>query len=110
MRYFIKKRSSFRIKQLAPFIIFFLAIILVGLIFFGDDSYIRLKAIRAELEQRRSENTTAKKQVDELKKEVANLKKDPRTLEKAARNELGMLRPNEVIFIYKENGSQNGKK
>ena len=40
--------------------------------------------------------------IEDLKSQVYNLQNDPRALEKAARNELGMARPNERIFIFEK--------
>jgi cell division protein FtsB len=49
--------------------------------------------------------------VQALRREVQGLQSDSRTVEKAARSELGMARPDEVVVIFekKEKGSGEDK-
>jgi len=72
---------------------------------FGDDSFSHLQAMRQSLTQQVQRNADLRDEVGALRREVLGLQSDPRALEKAARNELGMARPNEKIFIFEERQS-----
>lgn len=87
-------------KRLAPFVLVLCAIGYLGFSFFGDESYDTLEKLEQNLEHQRVKNLETKSQIEELKKEVFRLQHDERTLEKAARNELGMSRHGELIFVF----------
>jgi cell division protein FtsB len=70
--------------------------------FFGDRGILRMVAqreraesLRREIEQLRSEN-------GRLAGEIAALRTDPRAIEKLAREELGLARPGETVFLIRE--------
>jgi cell division protein FtsB len=44
-----------------------------------------------------------------LKREVTGLQSDPRSVEKAARSELGMARPDEMIVIFEKKKGESGR-
>ena len=67
---------------------------------FGGDSFSNLKALRQSLSLQREKNQKLSSEVKSLEREIHGLKHDDRLLEKAARNELGLARPNELIFIF----------
>jgi cell division protein FtsL len=60
-------------------------------------------------QQRRAD--VLRREVDELKtenarlgSEIASLRSDPRAIERIAREELGLARPGETVFILREDG------
>ena len=70
--------------------------------FFGDRGFLRMVAQRertesllVEIEELRAEN-------GRLAGEIAALKSDPRAVEKLAREELGLARPGETVFLIHE--------
>ena len=67
---------------------------------FGDDSYGRLSQIRSAISHQKEKNDVLRARVDELKSKVDGIQQDDRALEKAARSELGMAKPNEMIFLF----------
>jgi cell division protein FtsB len=101
MRYNNSSLSQ-KIKDKAPVIIFGLALIFIALAFFGDDSYLRLQAIKSSLNSIQHENENTKNYINSLKNDIIGLQTNNRTLEKAARNELGMSRPDEMVIIFDE--------
>lgn len=69
---------------------------------FGDrgilhlmDQRQRAEVLRQEIEELRAENSR-------LTSEIAALKTDPRAIERVAREQLGLARPGEVVFILRE--------
>ena len=87
-------------RLLTPTIVFLLAAITVAFTLFGDGSYGDLSRLRETLAGQKRKNDTLNEQVGTLKREVHALQHDDRALEKAARNELGMARPDELIFFF----------
>jgi len=69
---------------------------------FGDDGFSRMRALRKSVEAQREKNLQLQAQVSALKSKVHGLRNDDRALEKAARNQLGMARPDERIFIFEK--------
>ena len=71
---------------------------------FGDRGILNLlarrrqvEALRAELEDMRAENAR-------LSSEIAALRSSPRTIERLAREQLGLARPDETMFLIREDG------
>jgi cell division protein FtsB len=70
--------------------------------FFGDRGILRMVAqreraesLKREIEQLRTENAR-------LAVEIAALRSDPRSIERLAREELGLARPGETVFLIRE--------
>ena len=87
-------------KGLAPGIILFCALIAALASLYFDDSYGRMQQLKRNLSEQQVHNEQLREQVTSLKHEVNGIQNNDRELEKAARNELGMARPNEMIFIF----------
>ena len=69
---------------------------------FGDRGFLylfeqrqRAEALAAELEEMRTENAR-------LAVEITALRRDPRAIERIAREELGLARPGETVFLIRE--------
>lgn len=89
-------------KGVIPFaiMIFFLVLTVVSII--GEEGYSHLKALTQSLDRQNARNEERKEYVDSLRVEVFELEKDDRALEKAAREHLGMARPDEKIFFFED--------
>ena len=74
----------------------------VAALYFGFESYQRLRGLQQTVEMQRERNTEQRLYVDALRREVHSVQTDRRALEKAARNELGMARPNEFVVVFGE--------
>lgn len=86
----------------APTILLLLAIVAAVFSFVTDDGFTRLNALSKSLEQQQRANARLEDSVQALKKQVAGLQGDPRVVEKAARSELGMSRPDEMVVIFEK--------
>jgi cell division protein FtsB len=69
---------------------------------FGDRGMLQLvtqrqkaQALQRQLEELRAENVT-------LAAEISGLKSDPRAIERLAREQLGLARPGEVVFVIRD--------
>lgn len=76
-----------------------IALLLLWVIF-SPYGLIKYKAVRAELQEINRENSDLKAQNDGLREEITKIKKDPQYLEEVARNELGFLKRNELLFQF----------
>ncbi|NNB87860.1 septum formation initiator family protein [Corallococcus sp. AB004] len=61
----------------------------------GFRRYLRLRQDVEALDER---NRSLAAQNDVLRKEIAALRKDPATLEQSVREELGYVKPGEIVF------------
>lgn len=68
--------------------------------FLSDDGFGKLSNLSRTLEQQQRTNARLSDTVHALKREVHGLQSDPRTVEKAARSDLGMARPGEMVVIF----------
>ena len=66
----------------------------------GSDGYSRFVSFREHLNYQRRQNDELLHQVQTIESKLDQIKNDPRALEKAARSELGMAKPDELIFIF----------
>jgi cell division protein FtsB len=87
-------------RYFTPAMIFLLALAIGYFSIFGSESHSGLRALSRSLEAQRKENAAAERHVERLKQQVFGVQHDRRELEKAARNELGMARPDELIIIF----------
>lgn len=86
--------------------IFTSACFILVLSFYGEDSYAQLGALQNSLTWQRKHNAKLLNKVENLKEKVTGLQGDQRSLEKAARNTLGMARPDELVIIFKKKTEQ----
>ena len=70
------------------------------LIFFGDNGVVELLRKRDHLTQLSSANEQLVKDNLQLYRRVDRLHNDPAYIEAVARRELGMVRPDELIFTF----------
>lgn len=83
-----------------------LVALIVGALF-GDrgllhllDQRQRAEALAHEIEELKAENA-------QLAAEIAALRSDPRAIERIAREELGLVRPGETVFLVRDPGPAN---
>lgn len=78
-----------------------LVILLVALqypLWIGKGSWLRVSEINRQLDAQKLTNRGLKARNDALEAEVKDLKTGYEAIEERARNELGMVRPDEVFF------------
>jgi len=96
-------------RSTATLFILACALIAAAFSFISDDGFVRLSALTRSLEQQQRTNAKLADNVQALKREVQGLQSDPRIIEKAARSELGMARPDEVVVIFDKKDDAHGK-
>jgi len=85
---------------LLPLGLLLFAIVFVPLRILEDEGLPRYRALRAELHQTREANERTRREVLDLQRRVARLRSEPEAIERIARDELGMLRSDEIVFQF----------
>ncbi len=87
---------------LIPFAMLVVAIVAVPLRILADEGLPRYRALQAEQVDLDAQNDRLRREVRALQRDVEALRSDPGAIERIARDELGMVRPGEVIFQFSE--------
>lgn len=96
-----------------------LTIILIALIallqyplWLGKGSWLRVWKVNQQVEKQQVENSASQQRNDALRAEVRDLKQGNEAAEERARNELGMIKPDEVFYqvidssVFNQGGNQ----
>ncbi len=79
-----------------------LALVLMIDALFGDRGFIETMRARRQYAEVAGSLERLKRENARLREEARRLREDPTAIEEAARRELGMIRPGEVLFIVKD--------
>jgi cell division protein FtsB len=71
---------------------------ILGFSLFGKSGLINLYRARQEEQELKARVAELKDENQKLREEIERLTSDPKYLEKVAREELGMVKPDEVVF------------
>ncbi|MGA1864090.1 MAG: FtsB family cell division protein [bacterium] len=91
-------------------LLLFLAAFFIFLTIFGKNGLLEvgdLKKVRLLLTE---EVLALREENDTLRKEIKGLKEDPFFIEKAAREELNLVRPNELVYYFDSSSADTGNK
>jgi cell division protein FtsL len=69
---------------------------------FGDRGILNLVSKRRQIETLRAELLTLRDENARLTSEIAALRTSPRAIERLAREQLGLARPDETVFLIRE--------
>lgn len=67
---------------------------------YGPSGLARAMRMQDELERLEQQNEELKQKNHALKRQVESLRKDRDAVEQVARDELGLLRPDDVVFLF----------
>ncbi len=83
-----------------PFLPLALALIGAPALLFRNDGFPRMRALKSDLEHTREENENLEREVRRLRAEVISLRDTPAAIERIARDELGFVRRDEIVFQF----------
>ena len=86
-------------KYIAPAIMLSLTLVILGGIFWGG-AYKEYRSLRTSVQEQKSINAALGTEANSLAVRIYSVQKGKRELEKVARNELGMVREGDLIFIF----------
>lgn len=76
------------------------SILLIGLGIFGEKGILKVYALEQELQARKARVQALQEENKTLQQEIHELTYNPYFIEKLAREELGLVRPGEIIFEF----------
>ncbi|NMC70008.1 MAG: septum formation initiator family protein [Myxococcales bacterium] len=94
--------GPFARAQAFPVLILLLTLLVVPFLIFGDEGIRRVERLETELEQIRTENGKLEARVRELRRRLEAYRTRPGYLEDVARDELGLVRPDELVLVFPE--------
>lgn len=85
------------------------SILLIGCIlvvwyfaFFGEKGVIKIIRLKRERDRIIADVSRMQEENKRLQEEIRRLREDPRYLESVARRDLGLIKENEILFIFEE--------
>lgn len=84
----------------APIVLFLLALLVVGSSLISEQGVREINSLERALTIQRDENANLSYKVSKLREELKSIMSSDRGLERASREELGLVRPNEKIFVF----------
>lgn len=79
-----------------------LCVVLLGLGIFGNNGIITYRELKRSYVELQSKVSALEEENERLAEEIYLLKNDPSYIERIAREELGMVKPGEVIFYVRK--------
>ena len=83
-----------------PFIILISTAVYIPLKLNDDKGYKRVERINAELEMLKDQNRRIKKENDTIRGQIKAISSDPDFIENIARNEMGMIAKDDIIYQF----------
>jgi cell division protein FtsB len=84
-------------NRLIPIVLVALLAIVQAQLWFGRGGVPTVAELERELQQQKVANEEARRQIEQLSAEVNDLKEGLNMVEERARQELGMVKPNEIF-------------
>lgn len=99
--------SSQSRRRLLQYALTFIAGLLIINALAGDRGLIEIRRVEREYRQVEGQLANLRQENSRLRHEARRLREDPKAIEEAAREELGLMRPDEVLFIIKDVSGPN---
>ena len=84
-------------NRLVPMVLVALLAIIQAQLWLGKGGVPTVAELERALQAQKAENVEARRKIDQLTAEVNDLKEGLNMVEERARNELGMVKPNEIF-------------
>ncbi|AKT40938.1 FtsB family cell division protein [Chondromyces crocatus] len=88
------------IERVLPVAMLVVAVVGAPVMIFAPQGLPRLRSLERELSQVEEENAELSRDIEALRGRVARLRDDPAAVERIARDNLGLIRQNEVVFQF----------
>lgn len=96
--YIVKLPGSGRIWRSVGLVVL---VMLAGIILFaGEKSLFKLISLYQEKDHLIARTETIRQENEKIKEQIKQLQSDPEAVEKIARDELGMVRPDEIVYRF----------
>ena len=98
----MKKQSNKNRKFLNFIYVLFILLLLSWIFFWGNNSFYKKWKLKRKIDRMEQQYNTLKAQNDSLADYNYRLKTDPETAEEVAREEHGLIKSDETVFISKK--------
>lgn len=88
------------LQRSLPLAILSVAVVSVPVLIVEPDGFPRMRSLEKELAGVQGENAELKRDIQNLRATVRELRDNPAAVEKIARDQLGLVRKNEVVFQF----------
>ena len=88
-------------SALLPFALMVMAITTVPTLVLDEQGLPRFRALRGELQDLKVSNQELAREIAQLKREIDSLRVSTASVERIARDELGMVRHDEIVFQFR---------
>ena len=87
-------------RRIAPFLLSFFVVILLIFTTYGSHGLLHLREINNERAILLAKNDSLERDIARLQNEIQALQTTPLAIEEKAREELGLSRKNEIVYIF----------
>ncbi len=94
------KRSSQIKKKGVIFLLIGIILLVWYFALFGEKGVIKIVQLKRQLNRIVNDTSQMREENKRLREEIRRLREDPRYLESVARRDLGLIKENEVLFIF----------
>ena len=88
--------------KLTSLLIVGMGILILGITVVGNRGVLHLAQIDREIHGLESENQRLRSSISDMKNRIYAVQNDPLTIERQAREELGLSRKDEIIYVFPE--------
>ena len=96
------ERPSPRVRRFVQMLLFFVASVLVANAVVGERGLLDSLDARRTNRRLSAETDSLRQENARLREEARRLREDPHTIEHVAREELGMIKPGELVFLLRD--------
>ena len=95
-----------KMPKLASIVILTLAVVLFFFAIAGNHGLLQLLRVEAEVESLSKQNRDLESEIVSLNNQIHSIKTSDEVLEKTAREELGLSKRGEIVYIFPENSRE----
>jgi len=89
-------------RKLLHFLLIFVTVVLVVDALVGEKGFMETMRARRQAHEQETHLARLRQENAQLREEARRLREDPKAIESVAREELGLIRPGELLFILKD--------
>ncbi len=94
-------------NRITPLFLFCLALALLFFTVTGDHGLLQYQQLEHEQQMLEQKNRELESEITSLQNKVYGIRQDPAYLEKASREQLGLSKPGEIVYIFPDPEKQS---
>ncbi|MDR3605006.1 MAG: septum formation initiator family protein [Syntrophaceae bacterium] len=81
-------------------------IMIVSILYLQEQGSVQKNSLNLKISDLKQENSQLEHEIGSLGEKISRLRSDPKAVEKVAKRKLGMVRPDETIYIFETVGDK----